>query len=143
MRFLHTDLCFKTPGRGFTDITSAIDGFVSSSTIEQGIATIFIRHTSASLIISENSDATVREDMEGFMSKLVSDGHPDFRHIWEGKDDMSAHIRAVLTATSLQIPIQNRRMYIGRWQAIYLWEHRYHSHNRFISVSLMGESHHS
>ncbi|MEC7983651.1 MAG: secondary thiamine-phosphate synthase enzyme YjbQ [Myxococcota bacterium] len=138
MKYSHTEICVKTPGRGFTDITTAIDNEISSSSVSQGVCTIFIRHTSASLIISENADPTVRGDLEGFMSTLVRDGHPDFQHIWEGKDDMSAHIRSVITATSLTVPIRDSRLYIGRWQAIYLWEHRYHSHNRLVSVSLIG-----
>ena len=142
MIFLHTELCIQTPQRGFTDVTHVIEKTVSQADIEQGIVTLFIRHTSASLIISESTDPAVREDLEVFLSRLVPDGHPDFQHIWEGKDDMSAHIRSVLTTTSLSIPVQEGRLYIGRWQAIYLWEHRYHSHSRFISVSLMGESYH-
>ena len=139
MKLFHKDLCIQTQKRGFIDITAEVEDIVSQSGIVQGVITLFIRHTSASLIISENADPTVREDLERFISQLVPDGHPDFRHIWEGKDDMSAHIRSVLTAVSLQVPVQDRCLYIGRWQGIYLWEHRYHSHNRFISVSVIGK----
>ena len=139
MKYSHQELCISTKGRGFIDITALVETIVSESGVNQGMCTLFLLHTSASLIVSENADPTVRDDLEGFFSSLVQDGHPDFRHIWEGKDDMSAHIRSVLTTTSLSVPIQGSRLYIGRWQAIYLWEHRYRSHSRLVSVSVIGK----
>lgn len=123
-----------TKGRGFVDITARVDALVRKSGVPDGLCTVFVHHTSASLIINENADPTVRSDLEAFLGRLVVDGDPIFRHTDEGPDDMSAHVRSVLTATTVGIPIAASRLDLGTWQAIYLWEHRQAPHARRISV---------
>lgn len=123
-----------TKGRGFVDLTARVDALVRKSGVADGLCTVFVHHTSASLIINENADPTVRSDLEAFLGRLVVDGDPIFRHTDEGPDDMSAHVRSVLTATTVGIPIANGRLDLGTWQAIYLWEHRQAPHSRRISV---------
>lgn len=132
-------LKIRTSGRGFTMITSDIDDFVRDSGISTGLVTLQLQHTSASLLIQENADPDVRVDFETWMSKIVQDGDKDFIHIFEGKDDMAAHIRTALTTVNLSIPIENNAMTLGTWQGIYLWEHRYSSHSRHIVVHLIGD----
>lgn len=104
-----------------------------------GICHVFIHHTSASLILSENADPQVRDDLETFMSHTVPDGDPMFKHTAEGKDDMPAHVRTVLTDSSLSIPVTDGRCQLGTWQGVYVWEHRTMAHNRKITVTLYGE----
>lgn len=123
-----------TPGRGFTDITSRVNDVVRKSGAKDALCTVFVHHTSASLIINENADPTVRRDLEAFIARLVVDGDPIFQHTDEGPDDMSAHVRSVLTATSVGIPVANGKLDLGTWQAVYLWEHRSRPHARRISV---------
>jgi secondary thiamine-phosphate synthase enzyme len=101
---------------------------------------VFTHHTSASLIISENADPSVRRDLERFMSRIVPDGDPSFEHDAEGPDDMPAHIRAVLTTTGLSVPISAGRLALGTWQGVYLWEHRHRPHRRQITITVMGEA---
>jgi secondary thiamine-phosphate synthase enzyme len=101
--------------------------------------TLFVRHTSASLIVQENADPDVRADLDRFMARLVPDGDPLFRHRDEGPDDMPAHVRAALTATQLGIPLAGGRLVLGTWQAIYLWEHRARPHRRDVAIHLIGE----
>jgi secondary thiamine-phosphate synthase enzyme len=132
-------LTIQTPGRGSLEITNQIQEVVKSSSINTGICHLFIAHTSASLIICENVDPTVRDDLERFMTRLVPDGDPMFHHTAEGPDDMPAHIRSILTHTSLTIPISQGQCDLGTWQGIYLWEHRTYSHNRKITVTIYGE----
>lgn len=127
-------LTIKTRGRGMTDITDPIGDVVNRAKAGIGLCTIFIRHTSASLIVQENADPNVQRDLESYFARLVADGDPIYRHTAEGPDDMSAHIRGVLTATSLAIPITSERLALGTWQAIYLWEHRTSPHHREIVV---------
>ena len=127
-----------TKGRGFTDITSRVAEVVAASGIRTGLCTVFIHHTSASLVVNENADPDVRGDLERYMSRLVSDGDPIFRHIEEGPDDMSAHVRSVLTATSLNLPVAGGRCDLGTWQGIYLWEHRKSKHSRRVSITVVG-----
>jgi len=103
------------------------------------VATVFVHHTSASLIICENADPTVREDLERFAARLVPDGDKIFAHVDEGPDDMPAHVRTVLTQTSISIPIAKRDMVLGTWQGLYLWEHRTAPHQRRVTVSVFGE----
>ena len=134
-----TTLQVSTMGRGFTDLTTDVKMELQKCEIHSGLANIFIHHTSASLFINENADPDVQIDLENWMSRVVLDGDPNFRHIAEGKDDMSAHIRSVLTATSLNIPILNGQLAMGTWQGIYLWEHRTKPHQRRITVTLMGD----
>ncbi|PCH83909.1 MAG: secondary thiamine-phosphate synthase [Piscirickettsiaceae bacterium] len=132
-----TSINIPTHGRHTYEITQAIERFVASSTISNGLCNIFCQHTSASLIISENADPDVQRDLDVFMAGLVHDGDPRFIHTMEGDDDMPAHIRSVLTATSLSVPIINHQLGLGTWQGIFLWEHRYASQNRHLTLTLI------
>ena len=128
-----------TPGRGTTDITPLLVRQLKQSGITTGICNIFIQHTSASLILCENADPAVRVDLETFMSSLVKDGDPAFRHDTEGADDMPAHIRSILTDSSLTVPVSQGRFMLGTWQGIYLYEHRRSGFNRRVLITLYGE----
>ena len=127
-------------GRGTSDISAEIERVVTDSGVTTGICHVFTHHTSASLIISENADPSVRRDLERFMSRIVPDGDPSFEHDAEGPDDMPAHIRAVLTTTGLSVPISAGRLALGTWQGVYLWEHRHRPHRRQITITVMGET---
>ncbi len=133
-----TTLTIETSGRGLTNITQPIAAVVDSAQVDAGLAHIFVHHTSASLIIQENADPDVQTDLEAFFKRLVPDGDPIYRHIDEGPDDMSAHVRSVLTATSLSVPIINGVLGLGTWQGIYLWEHRTAAHRRRITITVHG-----
>ncbi len=133
------DLTIATKGRGTYDITQEVRGVVSTSGAREGLATVWIAHTSASLIICENADPSVRRDLEAFVARLVPDGDRLFTHTAEGDDDMPAHVRTVLTQTSIGIPIADRRLMLGTWQGLYLWEHRTSPHRRQVTVSVIGE----
>lgn len=128
----------NTSGRGSVDVTHDIQQIVSDSGIEQGLCHIFVHHTSASLMLCENADPTVRADLDRFMARLVPDGDPLFEHTDEGPDDMPAHIRTILTSTGLSIPVLNNRCDLGVWQGVYLWEHRRHGYRRSITVSILS-----
>jgi secondary thiamine-phosphate synthase enzyme len=130
-------LDLSTRGKSLQRFTQQVQGVVSESGIQSGLCTVFIRHTSASLIIQENADPDVLVDLENFLAKLVPDGY-HYVHSAEGPDDMPAHIRSVLTSTSETIPIVNGRLALGTWQGIYLWEHRDRGHHREVVVHLMG-----
>jgi secondary thiamine-phosphate synthase enzyme len=132
-------LLFSTRGRGTFNISREIDEVIHNSGIRKGICQVFIHHTSASLILCENADPSVRTDLEMFMNKLVPDGDRMFQHTDEGPDDMPAHVRTVLTQSSLSFPVDEGRDTLGTWQGIYLWEHRTHPHQRKITVTVMGE----
>jgi secondary thiamine-phosphate synthase enzyme len=132
-------LTLHTHGRNTYDITPSIQERVRDSGIRTGICQLFIRHTSASLILCENADPDVRSDLERYTSRLVKDGDPIFDHTLEGPDDMSAHIRSILTHMDLSLPISEGRLGLGTWQGIYLWEHRTQGHGRQIIVTLYGE----
>jgi secondary thiamine-phosphate synthase enzyme len=132
-------LTIDTRGRGTHEITRQVQQIVERSGVVQGLCNVFIHHTSASLIVCENADPTVRRDLENYMARLVHDGDPDFIHDSEGPDDMSAHIRSILTLTSLTIPVEGRRCDLGTWQGVFLWEHRTSSHRRRITVTVTGE----
>ena len=132
-------LRFETSGKNTYNITEQINNVIEKSGVTTGICQIFIHHTSASLIMCENADPDVRSDLETFMSKLVPDGDRMFKHRSEGYDDMSAHIRIVLTETSLSVPVANGKSIPGVWQGIYLWEHRAESFKRNITVTVIGE----
>jgi len=132
-------LSIKTKGRSTLDITNEIEKLVSRSGIDSGLCNLFIQHTSASLIVCENADPDVRTDLENFMQRLIRDGDTLFKHTAEGPDDMPAHIRNVLTSSSLTIPIAEGRCLLGTWQGIYLWEHRFNAHVRNIIVTIQGE----
>jgi secondary thiamine-phosphate synthase enzyme len=128
----------KTQGKCLHKITSQVAEIVNKSGIEMGLCTIFIRHTSASLIIQENADPDVLTDLTNFFAKLVPENLTDYVHSTEGADDMPAHIRSVLTKTSENIPISNGKLVLGIWQGIYVWEHRSYPHNREIVVHISG-----
>ncbi len=131
-------LSFQTRGRGTSCITQDIADIVRQSGILTGLCHIFIQHTSASLILCENADPTVRSDLEAFMADSVPDGSPLFRHIDEGADDMSAHVRSILTGMDMTVPVTEGRLALGIWQGIYLWEHRTHAHRRSVTVTVQG-----
>jgi len=133
----HT-ISIQSQGRGTITIDSEIDQLIRKSGIDTGLCHIFIHHTSASLIITENADSDVRRDLENYFSKLVVDGDPAYFHDQEGPDDMSAHIRSILTQSEISIPISAGRLAKGTWQGIYLWEHRTSPHRRRLTVTLHG-----
>ena len=128
----------STRGRSLVEITSEVQNAVRASEVRSGLCNVFVHHTSASLIISENADPDVGRDLEAFFARLVQDGDPPFVHRAEGPDDMSAHVRSVLTATSLTIPVEEGRCTLGTWQGVFLWEHRTHPHRRRVTVSILG-----
>lgn len=129
----------STRGRGTYDVTDSVQSAVRASGVREGLCTVFIHHTSASLIITENADPVVRRDLDAFLARLVPDGDPLFRHVDEGPDDMPSHVRSVLTQTSLGIPVTRRECDLGTWQGIYVWEHRTAPHTRRVSVTVLGE----
>lgn len=129
----------RTRGRGTYEVTDQIRQIVASAGIETGLCHVFVHHTSASLMLCENADPTVRQDLETFMARTVPDGDPRYRHTLEGPDDMPAHIRTVLTQTGLAIPVSHGRCELGTWQGIYLWEHRTAGHNRTLTVTVQGD----
>ena len=129
---------FDTAGRGFLDIGAEVQAAVGESGVVSGLCHLFIRHTSASLLVTENADPDVRRDLERFISRLAPDGDPAYAHSMEGPDDMPAHIRSVLTATELTVPVREGRLALGTWQGIYLWEHRTRPHHRRVDVTVIG-----
>lgn len=133
-------LTIATQGRDTHDITSRVQRVVGKSGVRVGLCNVFIHHTSASLIVSENADPEVHRDLERFLARLVPDGDPLFRHVDEGEDDMPAHVRAVLTATTLTFPVAEGRIPLGTWQGIYVWEHRHAAHGRRVTVTVQGET---
>ena len=128
----------ETRRRGTYEITDRVQEAVGESGIAEGLCTVFVHHTSASLIVNENADPQVRRDLDAFLSRLVPDGDPLFRHTAEGPDDMPAHVRSVLTATSLSIPVARGRADLGTWQGVYVWEHRTSGHRRRVTVTVVG-----
>jgi len=128
-----------TPGRGTTEISATIEQLVRQSGVAMGVCHVFLQHTSASLLLCENADAAVRGDLETFLSRLVRDGDPCFRHDTEGEDDMPAHVRSILTGNSLTLPISHGRLALGTWQGIYLYEHRTAPHERRVMITIMGD----
>ncbi len=135
----HQELKFSTTGRNTYNISQQIEQAVGKSGIASGVVHIFIQHTSASLILCENADPTVRADLETFMRKLVPDGAAMFKHQDEGPDDMPAHVRTILTQNALTLPLQKGRLKLGTWQGVYLWEHRTQPHKRRVIVTVIGE----
>ncbi len=134
-----TTLTINANGRGFTNFTRELQSWIAAQGIQTGVVTLFVQHTSCSLIIQENADPDVLTDMEMFMNKLIQDGDPDFLHRDEGDDDMSAHIRMALTNVSLNIPVSQGRAALGIWQAVYLYEHRYAPMQRRVLLHIVGE----
>jgi secondary thiamine-phosphate synthase enzyme len=136
----HSDtITLATRERGFTMFTREVDAVVRESGIEAGLCTLHLQHTSASLLIQENADPTVRSDLDRFFARLVPDGDRIFEHTFEGEDDMPAHVRTALTAVNLSIPVVSGALALGTWQGIYLWEHRTHPHRRRVVVHILGE----
>lgn len=125
--------------RGLTEVTRDVQDAVAASGIREGLCTVFIRHTSASLVIQENADPAVRTDLEAFLSRLVPDGDPLFTHDAEGPDDMPSHVKSVLTRTSEAIPVRDGRLALGTWQGLYVWEHRTARHTRELIVHVLGD----
>jgi len=132
------DLIFPTEGKGMYEITTKIKNWVSKNSFNQGQLNLFIKHTSASLTIMENASPDVLDDINKFFLKLVPEDSTLYSHGYEGNDDMPAHIKYMLTQTSLTIPIKNKQLILGMWQGIYLYEHRYYPHKRKISLSFLG-----
>jgi secondary thiamine-phosphate synthase enzyme len=139
LRQATTTLSLETRGRGLLEITRPVADWVAATGIPSGLATLFIRHTSASLLIQENADPEVRADLDRFFARLVVDGDPLFRHRDEGPDDMPAHVRSALGAVQLSIPVAAGRLALGTWQGIFLWEHRLRPHRRELALHLVGE----
>ena len=133
-----TEIRIDAKGRGVYDLTQRVQDVVAAAQISIGICNIFIRHTSASLILCENADPAVMVDLETFMQRIAPDGDPSFTHTEEGPDDMPAHVRSILTQSDLTIPIRDGRCDLGTWQGIYLWEHRFAEHARSVLVTLQG-----
>lgn len=134
---IQRSISVPTPGRGLHEITALINQSVSEAESTEGLAHIFLQHTSASLIITENADPTVLGDLETIISRLAPDADPEYRHDYEGDDDMAAHVRSVLTTNDLTIPVQDGRLALGTWQGVFLWEHRYQAHQRRLIVSVV------
>ena len=127
------------PHQGLFDFTQQVASFVSSTSIGDGLCTLFVQHTSASLVIQENADLSAKMDLEHWLNRLVSEGDSLYTHRLEGADDMPAHIRSILTQSDLNLPVRDGRCALGTWQGIYLWEHRHRGHRRSIIVTLQGE----
>lgn len=138
MPYHQQQICIPTHGRGTINISREIEAAIRQAGFKTGLCHVFIQHTSASLIITENADPDVRRDMETVFSRLAPDGDPEYYHTLEGDDDMSAHIRTVLTQTEMTIPIVNGQSGLGVWQGVFLWEHRAGRFNRRITVTIQG-----
>ena len=134
-----TTLAIETRGRGLLEITAPVRDWVAGSGMRSGLLTLFVRHTSASLLVQENADPDVRADLDRFFARLVPDGDPLFMHQDEGPDDMPAHVRSALTAVQLSVPLAGGRLVLGTWQGLYLWEHRVRPHRRQVALHLLGE----
>ena len=132
-------LTFRTFGKGTVEITGEVQEVLRSSGLQFGTASIFVQHTSCSLVIMENADPSARLDLEVFMDDLVPDNYPKFIHTHEGPDDMPSHIKMALTRTTEVIPFSNGKLNLGTWQGIFLWEHRVQPHNRRIVLSMQGD----
>lgn len=139
MRQVQRSLSIETQGRGLYEFSTRVKEALAESGIREGLCTVFVAHTSASLLIQENADPEVQRDLERFFARLVIDGDSLFRHVEEGPDDMPAHVRAALTQTTLGVPISAGRLALGTWQGIFLYEHRHRPHVRTVFVHLLGE----
>lgn len=126
----------QVPGQGLHAITTQVANAISQSGIDEGLCSLFIQHTSASLLVQENYDDSARNDLENWLNRLVPENDPLYTHTLEGADDMPAHIKSALTATQLGIPVQGGRLMLGTWQGIYLWEHRHHASRRQVILHL-------
>jgi len=139
MEIVNLNFSVNTISKSLNDITNEVYDYVQKSKITNGLCTLFIKHTSASLVIQENADPAVLRDIESFFTKLVSEDTKLYEHNYEGSDDMPAHIRSLLTNTNLSIPIINSKLDLGTWQGIYLYEHRSHSHKRQVTINIFGK----
>ena len=133
------ELVIATRGRGLHEFTREVERWAEQNQFKDGLLTLHLQHTSASLLVQENADPDVRRDLEAFFQRLVPDGDPLFIHTTEGDDDMAAHIRTALTAVNLSIPVCGGRLALGTWQGIYLWEHRTRPHPRRVALHFVGE----
>jgi secondary thiamine-phosphate synthase enzyme len=129
-------LTVETPGQGLHEITAAVQDAVRAARIAEGVCTLFVQHTSASLVIQENADPSAKRDLERWIARLVPEGDPFYTHDAEGPDDMPAHVKAALTATSLSIPIVAEKLALGTWQGVYLWEHRRRGSRRSVVLHI-------
>ncbi len=139
MRQLSTELTVATRGRGLHEVSDRLRAWVAESGIREGLLTVFIRHTSASLLVQENADPEVQRDLERFLARLAPDGDPLFEHTAEGPDDMPSHVRAALTQTQLTIPVVAGRPVLGTWQGVYVYEHRHDGQRRRLALHLLGD----
>jgi secondary thiamine-phosphate synthase enzyme len=133
------ELAISTRNRGLYEFTREVEKWIAANKFLDGLLTLHLRHTSASLLIQENADPDVRRDLESFFARLVPDGDRLFIHTTEGDDDMPAHIRTALTTVNLSIPVRGGELVLGTWQGIYLWEHRTHPHSRRVALHFIGE----
>jgi len=138
MRQASDGLRLRTSGRGLVEITGEVGAWAAAQGMREGLLTLFVRHTSASLLIQENADPDVRRDLDAFFARLAPEDPRLYAHRSEGPDDMPAHIRAALTQTSLSIPLRAGRLALGTWQGVYLWEHRTAAHEREVLLHLLG-----
>ncbi|MSU59273.1 MAG: YjbQ family protein [Pedosphaera sp.] len=139
LRQAQHELTLATRGRGLYEFTDEVAAWLTRQKVLQGLLTLHLRHTSASLLIQENADPDVRADLDRFFARLVPDGDPLFEHTCEGADDMPAHVRTALTTVNLSIPVHDGRLTLGTWQGIYLWEHRRVPHTRRVAMHFVGE----
>ena len=128
------EISISTRGQGLFEVTDRVADVVKRADVREGLCTVFVRHTSASLVIQENADPSAARDLEAFLRRLVPEHDPLWTHTAEGTDDMPSHVRAALTATSLGVPIVDGRLALGTWQGIYLWEHRHQPHQRTLLI---------
>ncbi len=138
LRHSFHELTIPTRGRGLYEFTAEVEAWIAQEKFQDGLVTLHLRHTSASLLIQENADPDVRVDLENFFRRLVPDGDPLFVHTSEGDDDMPAHVRTALTAVNLSVPLRHGRLALGTWQGIYLWEHRRAAHRRVVALHCVG-----
>jgi secondary thiamine-phosphate synthase enzyme len=133
------ELAISTRGRGLYEFTREVEKWIEQNQFHDGLLTLHLQHTSASLLIQENASPDVRRDFEAFFARLVPDGDPIFEHTLEGDDDMPAHVRTALTTVNLSLPVRHGEMALGTWQGIFLWEHRVHGHSRRVALHFIGE----
>ena len=138
MKYINETITIESLAYQLKEITQEVKRLLESSGIKNGLATVFCKHTSCSLVIMENADPSASRDLEDYICRLVPENDPNFTHTYEGADDMPSHVKMALTRTSESIPIQNGQLALGTWQGIFLWEHRAVTHNRNIVVSLQG-----
>lgn len=139
LRQLSHELSVSTRGRGLYEFTHEVQRWIKQNKFHEGLLTLYLQHTSASLLIQENASREVQSDFERFFERLVPDGDPIFEHTLEGEDDMAAHVRTALTTVNLSIPVRNGQMTLGTWQGIFVWEHRTHGHSRRVALHFIGE----